>query len=148
MKPLIVGEAPSKNEFPPTPLEGRVGRRLADCAGLTFGEYLTRFDRTNLLGERQEVKGKGFVFDMASARAAAWKLRSDIMRRPATVLLGKRVCSAFNLIDEYFLEQRIDGAPVFVVPHPSGLSRWWNDVDNRMKMREFMRALAGKRYQG
>lgn len=143
MKPLLIGEAPSKNEHPPTPLEGRIGRRLAACAGLSFEEFLERFDRVNLLDVRQDTKEKGFEFDMEKASKSARRMYWTLENGRTIILLGKRVAAAFALPSEYF--QPLRWAPVdltfYVVPHPSGVNRWWNDPANVEKMNAFMRGL-------
>lgn len=138
MKPLIIGEAPSKNEYPPTPIAGRIGRRLADMAGLTFEDFLEKFERVNLLAVRQDTAEKGFEFDLEYAKTSAMLLSMTLRLRPAVILLGRRVAKAFDLKDDYFAPLTINGAPAWIVPHPSGVSRWWNDPENEEKMRTFM----------
>lgn len=141
MKPLIIGEAPSKNEVTERPIEGRIGRRLAVCAGLSFGDFLHHFDRVNLLHERQEVFGKGFTFDTVAARIEADRLRSSFGREQTVLLLGGRVAEAFGVRDEYFTRHVINDANAYLLPHPSGINRWWNDPMNMEKMNVFMRGI-------
>lgn len=144
MKPLLVGEAPSKNEVTETPLEGRVGRRLADLAGLTVDQYLARFDRVNLLHVRQDTKEKGFEFDLPAARDAVRELRRNgTLRDRAVVLLGHRVAEAFGVGNlRYFRGMpNGQGGMIWLMPHPSGVNRWWNDQSNCEEAREFMRGL-------
>ena len=142
MKPLLIGEAPSKNEYPPTPLEGRIGKRLAALAGLTFEEFLERFDRVNLLDVRQDTREKGFEFDMASARKNALAAWARFKAGQTVILLGKRVADAFGLKTvPYFQGVTLSEARVYVMPHPSGVSRWWNDPANVKQAEEFMRGI-------
>lgn len=142
MRPLIIGEAPSKNEFPPTPIEGRIGRRLASYAGLSFEEFLTRFDRVNLLSVRQDTAEKGFTFDRVAA-LESWRIIARRIKPGQTVLLlGKRVADAVGCVNDYFEPCRlVGGITLYVVPHPSGVSRWWNDEKNKERMRGFMTEL-------
>jgi uracil-DNA glycosylase len=143
VKPLIVGEAPSKNEHVPRPISGRIGRRLAACAGMTLERFLASFDRVNLLEVRQDTKEKGFEFDVKAALASARMLR-DMMffkHRPAILLLGTRVARAFEVKANYFDEFTLCDAKAYMLPHPSGINRWWNDPDNDRKMHEFMQWL-------
>lgn len=142
MKSLLIGEAPSKNEHPPTPLEGRIGRRLAEYAGISFEDFLERFERMNLLAVRQDTKEKGFEFDADQARINAMRL--DIAPNRTVVLLGHRVARAFGLRNAtYFkLYDGGQGRSLYVIPHPSGVNRWWNDVENQIEAARFMRSLA------
>jgi hypothetical protein len=139
MKPLIIGEAPSKNGKPERPIEGRIGQRLADHAGLSYADFLVHFDRVNLLHERQEVAGKGFVFDRAAAINAAQALVKQLTAGRLVLLLGRRVAGAFGCTKDYFDAHHLEnGAILYVVPHPSGINRWWNDPWNSKTMRAFM----------
>jgi hypothetical protein len=139
-RPLLVGEAPSKNEHPPTPIEGRIGKRLAGYAGLTFEEFLIHFDRTNLLSVRQDTKEKGFEFDAATARTNAYQLIITLERGRTVILLGKRVAMAFDVPVDYFAWRNINAFDgwLAVVPHPSGINRWFNDPANNASMTAFM----------
>jgi hypothetical protein len=144
-KPLIVGEAPSKNEIVPTPIEGRVGRRLARCAGLSFDEFIDRFDRMNLLSVRQDTQEKGFVFDSRAAGIVARELRERLEPGRTVLLLGHRVADAFGIKGEYFATFAPPGEAVYyVLPHPSGVNHWWNDPANVEKMNAFMHEIASR----
>lgn len=141
MKPLIVGEAPSKNEVTERPLEGRVGRRLAKCCGLSFEDYLERFVRVNLLHVRQDTKEHGFLFDLPAAKKEAAQLMTSFARGQIVLLLGGRVAEAFGVHDHYFAKVALGKAEAYILPHPSGVNRWYNDVSNVMKMETFMRGI-------
>jgi uracil-DNA glycosylase len=143
LKPLMIGEAPSKNEHVPQPLSGRVGKRMAECCGLTLEEFLDFFERTNLLKERQDTKEKGFEFDSVAAALEAEKLWHDgvtFHNDRVVLLLGHRVATAFGAANVYLIEQHLGTrAKVYVLPHPSGVNRWWNESANVKTMNEFMR---------
>lgn len=148
MKPLLIGEAPSKNESLPRPLEGRIGRRLAACAGISFDEYLERFERVNLLDVRQDTKEKGFEFDRWTATKRALEIIPTLKGPRNVVLLGKRVADCFGVVKDWFEPHYLVGNfdayayPIlYVVPHPSGVNRWWNDPAHLEQMRTFMRSL-------
>lgn len=148
MKPLIVGEAPSKKEFTERPIEGRVGARLAACCGLPLDAFLTHFDRVNLLHVRQDTREKGFEFDAAAAAQVAHAMantfdsRFELYEGRTVLLLGKRVATAFGAHDRYFELQHVGTkANVYVLPHPSGVNRWWNDEANQRRMVEFMHSI-------
>lgn len=148
MKPLIVGEAPSKNEITETPLEGRVGRRLAELAGLPYDAYLDYFDRVNLLHVRQDEAEKGFTFDLPAAREAVARMRQDgTLRDRSVILLGHRVAEAFGVARslKYFHACPTgQGGLVWLMPHPSGINRWWNDRENKKSAEAFLRGLVGR----
>ena len=141
MKPLIVGEAPSKNQDPERPVEGRIGKRLANCAGLPYDDFLQHFERVNLLHERQEVNGKGFVFDLHKAHGTAIVICTKLEPGRVVLLLGHRVAKAFGIKTAYFKPQRLQDLfemTAFVVPHPSSINRWWNSRANVTKAIKFM----------
>lgn len=141
-KPLIVGEAPGKNGDPTKPIEGRIGRRLAHCAGMEFEQFLSAFQRINLLDEQpQDAKG-GMRFNLARARQTALVLHDTLVTdpHPMIILLGKRVAKAFEIKQpEYFHLEFLCSVETYVVPHPSGVNHWWNNWDNELEMMRFMR---------
>lgn len=69
--------------------------------------------------------------------------------KPDLVLLaGWRVARAFGIqhgTKEYFVVDhecdRMGGLPTVVVPHPSGINRWWNDAGNQTIARMFLEGL-------
>jgi hypothetical protein len=103
------------------------GGRLARVLGLDDRTYLRAFVRRNLLTADK--------WSVPAARAAADELLAEHPPDDKLVLLGARVAAAFGLPfrDHLFELQRVAvGAArqerhVLVVPHPSGLSREWND---------------------
>lgn len=141
MKPLIVGEAPSKNEITERPIEGRIGKRLAALCGLSLEEFLNHFERVNLLHVRQDTADHGFEFDREAARASAVQLMAGWKEDRVILLLGHRVADAFGVRREYFVERRYKEfvGEVRVLPHPSGINRWWNGSANYKDAEAFMR---------
>lgn len=145
MKPLVVGQAPSRLSDPREPLSGRSGARLAALCGLDFPAFLTRFDRVNLIDAYPEKLGKGDAFDRVAARFAACNLTGRLGKR-RTVLLGRAVARAFHFTAEplAWIDEIGDGALVALCPHPSSVSLWWNDPANVESARKFWRALAAE----
>lgn len=145
MKPLLVGEAPSKNEVTEQPLMGRVGRRMAALADLSYEDYLRHFDRVNLLHVRQDTKEKGFEFDHAAAAVAAHQLFLDgtIKQGRVVLMLGWRVTRAFfSPYDKAYFERHDHaGVTFYAMPHPSGVNRYWNDLENCKKASEFVQQI-------
>lgn len=111
---------------------------------MPFEQFALTFARTNVLDYWPGTDGKGAVFPRAEARAAVENVLARIVRQRRTViLLGKRVAYAFGYGGlGYFDRARIGHATIVVVPHPSGVNRWWNQAKNRARMRRFMRRIA------
>lgn len=143
-RPLIIGEAPSRTSDPRRPVTGRCGETLADFAGLSLAEFSRAFARANVFDEWPGSAGlKGDAFPIVHARVRAdTRLRPRFVRGRTVVLLGRRVARAFHISAEYFEAFGSYSATVYVVPHPSGINRWYNDAANVRKMRRFMRSLA------
>jgi hypothetical protein len=69
------------------------------------------------------------------AKATARRLAAS--PRPAYVLLGEKVCAAFDVEYEPFtVDERPDGATFAVLPHPSGINRIWCRSENVKLARE------------
>lgn len=139
MKPLLVGQAPSGRAPGAAPLDGPSGRRVARLAGVL--ELGDAFDAANLLGEFPGKQGKGDAFPAAAARLAAAAL--DLSGRPLVVLGGRGVAAAFGEGGRAWLEAfPLRGIPAIVVPHPSGVSHWWNCPANAARASLVLRAAA------
>lgn len=141
-KILVIGEAPGDVGPPDTPLEGAVGRRIAELAGLSWDDYLALTERRNLL-----AVNPGETWPTAEAAAAGDEMMPQLFSR-RTILLGQRVARAFGarvppLQFEPILEGRPDLGKWAVVPHPSGRNRWWNEPENRSAARRFLRETFG-----
>jgi len=138
-RPLIIGEAPNRGGDPRHPIEGRIGRRLAALSGLSFEAFKDRCARVNLLPAWAGRAGKGSAFSVVVARYRAQSLRRRFVAGRTVILLGHRVARAFGISAAYFSEVHVEAARVVVVPHPSGVNRWYNEVRNARKMAAFMR---------
>lgn len=141
MKPLIVGEAPARTTVGAPPFAGRTGARLAELAGID--RLRDGFDVVNLLDRWPGPSGaKGSLFPLARAREAA-VLLAPRLRRRHVVLAGRRVAAAFWLARlPYLAWETVGGADVAVLPHPSGVCRWWNEPENVAAASAFLRGLA------
>lgn len=153
MKPLILGEAPGRGKdvvggmFP---LSGAVGVRLCQLAGLEeealrekpgssrYGHYYWTlrkyYDCDNLLNCWPGSNGKGSAFPPKEAYGAVINRRLE-WRRPVIVLLGRRLMYAFKVGDLPFYEW---DEPFVGIPHPSGLTRNYNDPEERQKAGEIL----------
>lgn len=142
---LLVGQAPSRDGHGvATPFSGASGRRLASLMGVPHAELATRFRLANLLDRWPGARGAGDAFPLAEARAG-WRRIADAGLPPRTVLIGFAVARACGYGDAAPLTwlPGPDGGLVAVVPHPSGLSRWWNDPAGRAAAAAFLSAVAG-----
>ena len=135
-KPYVIGEAPGRRNGG-LPLEG-ARRRIGALIGLTAEDMAEMFHWENLLDAWPGYgPNGGSKFPMSDARARASYLFYEKHREHPFILLGKRVAAAFGVpTNQPWFVWRAD---VAVCPHPSGLSRWWNDPENVESCREFWR---------
>ena len=128
-KVLLVGEANPYGGDPhfalyPSP-DGCAGHRLCCLVmGLARVEYLERFDRVNLCPREWSAR---------QARERARELWGEAVhvRRPAVVLLGRKVASCFQserrgVPPPFTWTSDTTHINVVYLPHPSGLCREWN----------------------
>jgi len=133
----------SDPKFALYPLPPRAtGGRLAAVLGMQSGAYLHAFERRNLL---TAVK-----WSAPLAREAANRVRAELRDGDALVLLGARVSAAFGypfapLAEHRGLVHGAVGYEVLVIPHPSGLSRAWNDPAMGSRVRAAVEALRAAR---
>jgi hypothetical protein len=109
---------------------GCAGDRLCRLV-LQMGEeeYLDRFERVNLCPTAWSIR---------AARDRASQLLES--RDSAVVLLGARVCDAFRVAFRPFSLTQSPSRPTLVVlPHPSGLSRLWNEPGAYARARQVLR---------
>ena len=105
-------------------------------------EFLRTFDRVNLLQVQPQDSGKGTDFNVKAASCVAGELERTFTPGLVVLLLGKRVAAAFKQTNvEYFRWFALNHARAVVVPHPSGVNRWWNDPANELQMIKFMHSL-------
>ena len=131
---LLVGQAPSRYGDPDKPFDGRSGKRLAELAGVDQLESV--MDMMNLINEWPGKNGKGddFPFEEASQAAA----NADVGGYDLVILAGRSVARAFGHGKRPYLEIFFDDdreVEMMVFPHPSGVSRWWNDEGNVRRAR-------------
>jgi hypothetical protein len=132
MKPLLVGEANPYGGDPyyalyPAP-EGCAGWRLCTkVMGLSITEYLSRFERVNLCHRDWKMK---------EARQRANQLRDEQIGTGRTIVMcGAKVTRAFMYPYVPF-----DWHGNYVcLPHPSGLSRAWNEPGAHERARDVLR---------
>ncbi|TXH47718.1 MAG: hypothetical protein E6Q97_26635, partial [Desulfurellales bacterium] len=148
---LFVGQAPGPKSIGSIPFEGSYsGRRLASLMGVSIQSLFIEFDFLNLLdkfpGKDDSNHPRGDAFPLSAARKAARQV-TPTLRARRVVLLGRNVADAFE-IDLPWLEWRrryvADSGVILhsvaVCPHPSGVSHWWNNRENRIKAEAFFRS--------
>lgn len=151
MRLLIIGQAPSRETEGKPAFTGKCGRFLAELLGTTQQQMLEVHDFLNIL---EHYPGKvigGDRFPLIEARSRAWEILPRLWGR-TTVLLGRNVASAFQLHGyEYAriyafseLQRGLHGVQglVAIVPHPSGVNRFYNLEGNRVKVSKFLKELA------
>jgi uracil-DNA glycosylase len=138
MKPLLIGQAPNRGREPGKPFKGRTGRFLARAAGMEEREFMSSVRLMNLLDRWPGKAGKGDRFPLKEGHVAACRVN---LRGNHALLAGKRVAASFGIKKPAFLTcHEVHGGVVWIVPHPSGINRWWNDPGNREKAIVFLKA--------
>lgn len=152
---IFIGEAPGPSNDPESasPLypfpSNSAGGRLRRLTGLSRHDYVRHVKRMNLVPYYPKQ------WPTSDARANAIQLvRGGMLSGARVVLVGARVRDAFfSKVNPKpnWLEWRphVRGLhrgdkewPRFVcVPHPSGRNLWYNDPDNRERVRDFFREL-------
>lgn len=112
--------------------DGCSGHRLCCLIlAMTRRAYLESFARVNL------VRGK---WNMKEAREAAGKLEGRL------ILLGSKVCSAFDLCFNPFTQFSYvmigRTVPGLILPHPSGRNLAWNDPANFRRAQDAVKKFA------
>jgi uracil-DNA glycosylase len=138
---LIVGEAPGRR--PGQPLSGRCGDRLAALLQLPrqLWDLSGEVSACNLLDRWPGPAGKGSAFPTGLARLRAHELACRLDAGTVVVLLGRRLARAARVQAAYFEWGSLGRARCVVVPHPSGVNRWWNDQANQDQAARFFARL-------
>ena len=140
---LVVGEAPgARGNVVAFATGGRgSGDRLRAHAGWSDEFWSTCVDAVNLLTIYPGRDGNGARFDLAAAWRAA--RRVSVERYPVVLLCGRRVGAAFGVQGGAYFDAHVlaTGGLAWLVPHPSGVNRWWNDERHRAIARAFFASL-------
>lgn len=125
----------SASEFAlyPSP-RGCAGQRLCKALGLDEDAYLETFERRNLLSVMK--------WSVKEARRAAGLLLVEAGPGDALVLCGAKVSEAFGLpFSPLMAVKNHKGQTLLVIPHPSGLSRLFNQKGMSERVRDAVMAL-------
>lgn len=156
MKLLFIGQAPGKPRFEGdapgrafNPIFSASGRRLASFTGYDFmmkNEFVNLFN--DWTGRDDSCNPKGDAFPLAAAKIRANAVAATLHGR-TVILVGENVASAFGLRAPLFFAWRGGDGSVIpaccwftVVPHPSGVNRWWNAPTNNGRAKKFFRKLS------
>ena len=124
------------------------GGRLQTLMGLTRYEYLTTFERVNLLPYFPGQRKRDDKFPMTPAKLAARVIRPLLVEREV-ILVGRNVANAFGFGDWDWHEwhdwkvchsdMRVHrgAARIVVIPHPSGRNHWYNNPENTVGATSF-----------
>jgi len=137
VRPWLIGEmnpygADPKFALYPLP-ENASGGRLAKILGLNRTWYMRAWERRINL-----CVGK---WSMKAARLAAKDVQRESLDSGATlVLLGAKVTQAFGFDFEPFtkLASPVGPREFVILPHPSGLSRLWNEPGAVQRARDLV----------
>ncbi len=152
VKLLFIGQAPGKPRFAGDtpgrafdPIFSQSGRRLAK---LTSYRFMATHEFVNLFqdwtGRDDSSNPKGDAFPLKAARERADELKQRFHGREV-ILVGENVASAFGLKAPLFFGWRqfpgIECCKFTVIPHPSGVNRWWSDEKNMESAERFFKKL-------
>jgi hypothetical protein len=139
VKPLLVGECNPYGIEPkfalyPLPVNSAGWRLCHKILGLDTTKYLRTFERKNLSND---------PFSVVKAREAAKQIIAT--HAGPVILLGAKVCLAFDApYDPFTVQTSLLGPEraMYILPHPSGRARAWNDPQaitrTRTLLREFL----------
>jgi hypothetical protein len=136
---LLIGEAPPPRGAAGGPaFRGRPARFLAGVAG---EEVVGVCEAVNLIPSWPgRSSGGGSRFPAREARRRASSILFASFRGRIVLLAGRRVAAAFGQGRRPFLEWfALRGGRAAVLPHPSGLNRWWNSPENRRRAGALLR---------
>jgi uracil-DNA glycosylase len=157
MRPLLIGEAPAATTpqgWPAFYGRERSAKRLWELGFRVSRSYDSptgNVDATNLL---EEYPGRHWPLNEAKVHARFVLFEDDsIWRRPRVILVGRNVADAFGALQSWgwfeWFRFRGDRETEFaLMPHPSGLNRWWNETENVKRARAFVEKLLGRQGRG
>ncbi len=153
MRLLLIGQAPSRETEGKPAFSGKCGSFLANLMGTTQAQMLADHDFVNVLDYWPGKGINGDKFPISEAIVRARKLLPS-MRDRTVILLGANVARAFGAKGFKYLEfyeirnpdklTDIIVPTMFVVPHPSGVNRYWNRPESRDQAIKFFSSLTAK----
>ena len=142
MKILLIGQAPSYNGNPSAPLSyGPTASKIIKLLGIHERRYFKRFDRINILDYWLGKFSKGDKFPMREAKRTA-RIKSYVISGRRILFVGLATARAFGFDYAPLRWRKFNGGIAAILPHPSGVNKWWNDPANRKTARRFMSSVA------
>lgn len=146
MKPVLLGQAPAR-AGDGRPFSGPSGQKLCAVLGIDYYAGLANaFDLRNLISEVQmrKANSKGDLFPKDVA-AENWKRMRETLE-PGRIILaaGRSVSTVLSLpprcplFEPYPIEVPEGVVTVYSIPHPSGISHWWNSPRNVRMAKDFL----------
>ena len=146
---LFIGQAPSQETEGKPPFTGKCGKFLAETLlNTTQEQMLEDHDFINVLNH---WPGKGYggdKFPLNEAIPAARGLWPTLAGR-TVVLLGSNVGRAFGAKQFVYFQwyefrdpqefRNVICPKMAIVPHPSGVNRYWNNPNARLLAQKFFR---------
>lgn len=114
---------------------------MAGLMGMDREVFLRSFRRARLFSKYPGPApgGQGDAFPMKEARRRARVLQDRLLSEAdRVVFVGRAVSTAFGFSSPYLCWEKWQGRRAAVIPHPSGVNRWWNDADNTAAARAFL----------
>ena len=143
-KVVLVGQAPSRGGDTLRPFFGKSGGRLERLAGIPRGLLGDHFALANILQRwRGSAGSKGDMFPIVMASRAAEELLRQLDGR-RVVVLGRAAARAMGVpgvAPAMTWRNHVPLEEIAVMPHPSGVSLWWNDPANILAAAAFLGAL-------
>ena len=120
-------------------ITGPVGVRLSLLAGVDIEDVALRGNLVDYW-PGPSLTGKGDHFPREEAEMG-WMKLVPFLRGKRTIVLGRTAAKVIGLGNEPWMNWREVHPEYFiaVLPHPSGIVRWWNDPINADAAAEFMR---------
>jgi len=167
VKPLILGEAPSRSgdQFWRYPLSGEAGKKLCEMAGIPpldrptssyYGAFYwalrSHYDVANVIQRYPGPSGRGAAFPRDLARTGLMRLRAQgaLSDDRVVICLGRRVQALLlpgpKVPDYYVWVRRATGMQLVTIPHPSALNVLYNDPTHQRRAGKALRS-AVKRTQ-
>jgi uracil-DNA glycosylase len=131
---LIVGEQPSARGNG-SPFSGPSGERLTDLIGRDWRIVMSAVNlMPSGVWKREEMRAVGKRMREKLARDQHFKV---------VLLAGRTVADAFGFAQTEPFFKRLVRRSVhyYIIPHPSGKNRWWNDSKNRRKFSAWFEGL-------
>ncbi len=155
MKPIIVGQAPSR-KGDGAPFSGPSGARLCRLVGVKDPEELKDyFKLINLIKHQLDPhpRGRGDKFDLNEAKKRATRILSEAEPEQVFIACGRQVwkCLTGTPDGEFYTRRVVTvthnkkpsvDVNVYLFPHPSGASSIWNYPAEVRRAQTFLRLMA------